>query len=174
MNDFDLQPTLKGELLELRPLVDCDFDELYSAASDPLIWAQHPFPNRYKEPVFRDFFSEALASRGALVVIHSKTQKIMGSSRYYDLDLSKNQVVIGYTFLKRECWGGIYNREMKRLMLGHAFKYVKNVHFHVDETNVRSRKAMEKMGGCRVGEFQKLKPGGGTRTSLIYTLSKEV
>jgi N-acetyltransferase len=172
MEDFDLQPNLRGDLIELRPLSDGDFEELYLAASDPLIWQQHPLPDRYKEPIFRSFFAEALESRGAFVAIDSKTQKIIGSSRYYELDTARSQVVIGYTFLKRDYWGGVYNREMKRLMLEHAFKYVAIVQFHVDETNLRSQKAMAKIGGRQVGQFQKPKPGGGTRTALIYAISR--
>ena len=50
---FYLQPHLKGELIELRPLAPNDWDELFAVASDSLIWEQHPEPDRYKEEVFR-------------------------------------------------------------------------------------------------------------------------
>lgn len=172
--EFDLQPHLSGDLLELRPLRADDFDALYAAASDPMIWQQHPCSDRHEAAVFKAFFAEALESRGALAVIDPKSGRIIGCSRYYELDPERGQVVIGYTFLQRQYWGGAFNRELKRLMLAHAFKFVSVVHFHVDEDNLRSRKAMEKIGGRLVGELSKPKPkpGAGMRTVLVYAVEK--
>ena len=126
---FDLQPTLQSELLQLRPLRVEDFDKLYAVASDPLIWEQHPNSDRYKPEVFQAFFLEALESRGALVALDAKTGKIIGSSRFYGYDLKNSEIEIGWTFLARSHWGGVFNREMKRLMLQHAFRFVENVIF---------------------------------------------
>ena len=148
---FDLQPRLKCELIELRPLSPGDWDELFSVASDPLIWEQHPERDRYKEEVFRVFFKEALASGGAFVVIDKKTQQIIGSTRFYGYDPEKSEIEIGWTFLARKYWGGRFNAEMKRLLLKHAFKFVQSVVFFVGEDNVRSQKAMEKVGAIKVG-----------------------
>ena len=69
---FDLQPHLKGELIELRPLTPAEWQDLFAVASDPLIWEQHPESNRYKEDVFKIFFSDALESGGAFVIIDPK------------------------------------------------------------------------------------------------------
>jgi RimJ/RimL family protein N-acetyltransferase len=102
---FDLQPILKGELIELRPLQHEDFDDLYVMASDPLIWEQHPAKDRYKEEVFVDFFREALESRGALIVIDRKNGQVIGSSRFYGYDPEKSEIEIGWTFLARSYWG---------------------------------------------------------------------
>jgi RimJ/RimL family protein N-acetyltransferase len=145
------QPVLKGELLELRPLRPEDFDDLFAEASDRLIWEQHPHNTRYQEEVFRKFFQDALTSGGALVAIESETGKIIGSSRYDGYDKEKSQVEIGWTFLARSHWGGVYNKEMKRLMLEHAFKFVNNVVFVIGTHNFRSQKAVEKLGAVRVG-----------------------
>jgi N-acetyltransferase len=145
------QPILKGELLELRPLRPDDFDALYAVASDPLIWEQHPHNTRYQEEVFRKFFRDALASGGALIAIDSKAGRVIGSSRYDGFDQAKSQVEIGWTFLARSHWGGVYNAEMKRLMLDHAFKFVHNVTFVVGTQNFRSQKAVEKLGAVRAG-----------------------
>jgi RimJ/RimL family protein N-acetyltransferase len=148
---FDLQPHLKGELLELRPLARRDWDDLFAIASDPLIWEQHPESDRYKEEVFKVFFTEALESGGAFAVIDHTTQQIIGSTRFYGYDPEKSEIEIGWTFLAREYWGGQYNREMKSLMLNHAFKFVENVMFLVGEKNIRSQKAIEKIGAIRHG-----------------------
>src|SRR4051794_3045311 len=120
---FDLQPFLKGELLELRPLRPDDFPALYSVASDPLIWEQHPASDRYQEEVFKEFFREALESGGALVAIDARDRATIGSSRFSGYDEEKSEIEIGWTFLARSHWGGRYNGEMKRLMLGHAFRF---------------------------------------------------
>src|SRR5215470_1879204 len=132
---FDLQPILKGELLELRPLRAEDFQDLYAVASDPLIWEQHPIKDRYKEEVFKGFFREALESGGALIAIDSKDGHVVGSSRFHGFDEEKSEIEVGWTFLARSRWGGIYNGEMKRLMLHHAFRFVNRVIFLVGPQN---------------------------------------
>jgi hypothetical protein len=50
---LDLQPTLTGTHITLRPLPASDFDGLFAAASDPWIWAQHPDPGRGTREGFR-------------------------------------------------------------------------------------------------------------------------
>ena len=148
---FDLQPTLEGKLLQLRPLHPEDWDDLYAVASDPLIWEQHPKKDRYKEEIFREFFREALESRGALIVIDSKDGQVIGSSRFHGYDNDKSEIEIGWTFLARSHWGGLYNREMKQLMLRHAFRFVKSVVFLVGPENLRSQRALETIGAVRAG-----------------------
>ena len=148
---FDRQPSLRGDLLELRPVRPDDFDALFSGAADPLIWEQHPERNRYQEPTFRTFFEEALSSGGALVALDRATGQIIGSSRYYGYDAEQRVVEIGWTFLARAYWGGRYNGEMKRLMLEHAFRWVDRVIFIIGPDNRRSQRAVEKIGGVRVG-----------------------
>ena len=163
---FELQPILKSDILELRPLRADDFEALYKVASDPLLWEQHPNSDRYKPEVFRKFFDEALQSGGALLVIDRKDDCVIGSSRFNCYDLVRSEIEIGWTFLARSHWGGAYNAELKRLMLAHAFKFVDNVIFFIGATNIRSQRAMEKIGGIRVGS--KLDPNG--RESIIYRI----
>ena len=148
---FELQPHLRGELLELRPLITEDWDELFAVASDSLIWEQHPEPDRYTEDVFRMYFKGALESGGAFVIVDRDTHQIIGSTRFYGYDQEKSEIEIGWTFLARKYWGGRYNAEMKRLLLAHAFKFVENVVFLVGEENFRSQKAMEKVGAIKAG-----------------------
>jgi len=164
---FVLQPTLKGKLLELRPLSPDDFDALFAVASDPLIWEQHPASDRYREDVFRGFFQEALNSGGAFVVIDLADGTIIGSSRYYGYDAEKSEVEIGWSFLARRYWGGAYNREMKQLMLRHAFRFVDRVIFLVGIGNWRSRRAVEKIGGVLIASGFDEKTGRERVTYLI-------
>ncbi len=144
---FNAQPTLIGPTLAIRPLAADDFEPLYVAASDPLIWTQHPEPTRHERSVFRNFFAEALASCGALTVRDRVTHEVLGSSRYYGWDETARSIVIGYTFLIRRIWGGAANGELKRLMLKHAFPEAQSAWFHISANNLRSRRAIEKIGG---------------------------
>jgi RimJ/RimL family protein N-acetyltransferase len=169
--DFDLQPTLKGELIELRPLGPQDFDALFSAASDPKIWEQHPESDRYHREVFQRFFDGALESRGAFAIIERKSGRIIGSSRYCNLDLTNREVEIGWTFLEREFWGGTYNRELKQLMLDHAFRFVDRVVFVVGENNIRSQKALAKIGADFVTKVHLPADGGAIKTNLVYAIA---
>jgi N-acetyltransferase len=164
---FDLQPILKGELLELRPLRAEHFADLYAVAADPLIWEQHPSNDRYKEEVFRMFFREAVESGGALLATDCKAGHVIGSSRFHGYDQEKSEIEIGWTFLSRSYWGGIYNAEMKRLMLRHAFKFVTSVIFLIGPQNLRSQRAVEKIGGVRIGS----RPDGTGRDSFVYQIT---
>jgi N-acetyltransferase len=165
---FELQPRMKGKLVELRPLAAEDFEELYAVAADPLIWEQHPDSDRYKREVFRDYFRGGLEGGGAFVVLDVKDGKMIGSSRYHGYDQARSEIEIGWTFLARKYWGGEYNQELKRLMLQHAFQFVDRVIFVVGLGNVRSQKAMEKIGGVRVGT----RKDSRGRENVVYEVRK--
>jgi RimJ/RimL family protein N-acetyltransferase len=165
---FDLQPVLKGQLVELRPLRVDDYQTLYAVASDPLIWEQHPERNRWEERVFEGFFREAMASGGALLASDTRTGSVIGSSRYHGYDAEKSEVEIGWTFLARTHWGGRYNGEMKRLMLRHAFRFVNSVVFLVAPKNLRSQRAVEKIGAVRAGE----RTNGRGQESYVFRISR--
>jgi RimJ/RimL family protein N-acetyltransferase len=166
---FDLQPTLKGELVELRPLRPDDFAALYAVASDPLIWEQHPMWDRYKEDVFKEFFQKALESGGALITLDCKDGRVIGSSRYDNYDLEKSEIEIGWTFLARSHWGGPFNREMKHLMLRHAFRFVDRVIFQIGVQNLRSQRAVEKLGAVCLGA----RPHPSGYDHFVYQLTAE-
>jgi RimJ/RimL family protein N-acetyltransferase len=165
----DLQPTLVGALLTLRPLRPDDFDALFAVASDPRIWEQHPASDRYREDIFREFFEEALACRGAFVAIDNADGRVIGSSRFHGHDPERREVEIGWTFLARSHWGGRYNAEMKRLMLAHAFQFVDRVIFLVGPRNLRSRRAVEKIGGVLTDR----QVGGRGHESVVYEITAE-
>jgi RimJ/RimL family protein N-acetyltransferase len=148
---FDYQPVLRSALLELRPLRADDRAALFAAAADPAIWEQHPDRDRWREDVFRAYFDEQLASGGALLVRDAVTGEVIGSSRFHAYEPERSEVEIGWTFLVRSRWGGPANRELKRLMLGHAFRFVDVVAFRVHVGNARSRRAVEKIGGREAG-----------------------
>ncbi len=169
---FDLQPHLKSEPIELRPLRPEDWCDLFAVASDPLIWEQHPESDRYKKDVFKVFFKGALESGGAFVVIDTENKRIIGSTRFHGYDPEKSEVEIGWTFLARKYWGGRYNREMKQLMLAHAFQFVENVVFFVGENNIRSQKATEKIGAIKNGMVKKVYGNRPPCLNIRYVIKK--
>jgi len=143
---FDLQPTLYGNLVTIRPLLPEDFEALFAVASDPLIWEQHPARNRYQRTVFEEYFRKGLESGGAFLFQDARTGEAIGSSRFCNLAADLSEIEIGFTFLARRCWGGSFNREIKQLMVDHAFRFVDSVVFMIGEENRRSRIAIERIG----------------------------
>jgi RimJ/RimL family protein N-acetyltransferase len=160
---FDPRPTLNGELVAARPLRPEDFGDLYAVAADPLIWEQHPARDRHEEARFREFFAESLASGGALLVTDARAQRVIGSSRFHGYSEERSEVEIGWTFLARSHWGGRYNGELKRFMLRHAFAFVGAVVLFVSAENVRSQRAVEKVGGV-------LAPARDAQGRLVYRI----
>ncbi|MGL4420158.1 MAG: GNAT family N-acetyltransferase [Gemmataceae bacterium] len=163
---MDRQPQLQGQLLLLRPLLASDYDDLFAVAADPFIWEQHPDSDRYQPEVFQRFFQDALACGGALLAIDLRTGRVIGSSRFDYYDETSSEVEIGWTFLARSHWGGAYNGEMKQLMLHHAFQYVQQVLFLIGPNNLRSRRAIEKIGGELIGRNQ----NPARRDSVVYRI----
>ena len=169
---MELQPTLEGPTLLVRPVVPSDLEAMYAAAADPEIWALHPEPTRWQREVFEaGFWAGALACGSAFAVIDRATGTIIGSSRYYQVDPAARRLCIGFTFLARSHWGGNTNAELKRLMLDHAFQYVDAVEFHIGTDNLRSRRAMEKIGG-RFVRAEDFDMHGVPKPHVIYRIEK--
>jgi RimJ/RimL family protein N-acetyltransferase len=169
--DFKIQ-TLESDIIKLVPLTELDFERLYEVASDPLIWEQHPSSDRYKREVFESYFNGASSSHTAFIIIDKLTDKIIGSTRYYDYKPEKQSIAIGYTFLAREYWGGHYNKSSKKVLLDFAFQFVDKVYFHIGPTNIRSQKATIKIGATKVGEFD-LEFNGKKLMHFEYLIEKK-
>jgi RimJ/RimL family protein N-acetyltransferase len=170
MGSFDSQPVLKGPRILIRPIEPADWEPMYAAAADPGIWEQHPATDRYKEDVFRQYFDDALNCGSGFAFVDRRSGALAGSSRFHGLDIAASEIEIGWTFLARAYWGGSYNAEIKQLMLGHAFRFVDTVVFWVGADNIRSRTAMEKVGGVlREGIFRR-----GDDPYVVFEVSKPV
>lgn len=146
---LDRQPILEGELLSVRPLREEDFDGLWAISSDPLLWEQHPAKERATAAGFQQWFADAMASGGALTVLNRSDGEVIGTSRYDNYDPAASEVEIGWTFIARTLSGTSYNAELKRVMLEHAFGSVDAVVFRVNGGNLRSQRAVEKLGAVR-------------------------
>ena len=167
---FEFQPELRGQLVRLRGLKADDFEPLYKVASDPIIWEQHPDKTRSERAGFRRFFDKAIASGGTVLATDTVSNAGIGCSRFHSLREPASSVTIGYTFLAKACWGGTYNTEMKHLMLGHAFRFVQSVIFRIAEDNLRSRRAVEKLGASLLGPEDHQEFG---QTHVVYAIDRK-
>lgn len=165
----DWQPTLRGERILLRPIRPEDLEALHAAGSDPRIWEQHSARTRHERGEFERYVAGAIASGGGLVVVEVGTGRLVGSSRFYDWNPADRSVVIGYTFLERAHWGSGTNHEMKRLMLDHAFRWAEVVWFHASPGNLRSRRALERIG-ARLHAEQQVMVDGVPSQRVIYAM----
>lgn len=170
--NFNFQPTLHSETINIRPLNASDFDELFACASDKDIWAGHPQPDRYKLAVFEPYFKSLLESNACVVVIDKSSQKIIGVSKYYYLEENPDDIAIGFTFLVKEYWGGNTNFELKTLMIDYAFNTFETLWFHVGPTNIRSQKATQKIGAVFTGE-ESLNISGKHENWYCYRINKK-
>lgn len=172
---MDRQPVLEGDRLLLRPLRPEDWYALYAVASDPEIWARHPSHDRWQEPVFRQFFEEALAGGGAFAIIDRATGAVIGSSRFGEPEAeAPGEVEIGWSFLARAYWGKGYNAEFKGLMLDHVLAHYDRAIFQVGVDNVISRKAMENIGGRLIpGRIRSFERSGAMVEHVIYEITRE-
>jgi len=170
---MNTQPTLENDFVQLIPLQDADFEQLFAVASDPKIWEQHPNKERYKREVFENFFQGAMESGGAFKIVEKNTGEVAGSTRFYDYNADDNSIFIGYTFYGTKFWGSKMNPQVKKLMLDYIFQFVDKVNFHVGKDNIRSQKAMEKLGAKKVDEVNVAYAYEPERLNVVFEITKE-
>jgi RimJ/RimL family protein N-acetyltransferase len=141
---FEHLPTLRGRLVSMRPVELDDWDALWQVGCNRQVWEGLPHLELHLEEQFRNYFERGLGA--ALVVATREAGRVIGWSRFSSEFVGPGEIEIGWTFLGRAYWGGEYNSEMKQLMLAHAFRFVDRVIFRIRETNLRSRRAIEKIG----------------------------
>jgi RimJ/RimL family protein N-acetyltransferase len=169
---MNVQATLENENVKLVPLNPNDFEELFSVASDPKIWEQHPNKDRYQREVFEKFFQGAIESKGAFKIMDKSSNEVAGSTRFYDYNPKENSIFIGYTFYATKFWGSKLNPQVKKLMLDYIFQFVDKVNFHVGKDNIRSQKAMEKLGAKKVDEVNVAYFGEPEKLNVVFEIDK--
>ena len=146
-NPFQQLKSFYSKQFELHQLEHTDFEPLFSIASNPEVWEQHPEHDRWKRDKFQRFFDGALENAlPSYTIIDREQSLIIGSSRYYDYHSDRSAVSIGYTFIDPSYWGTSANQEIKTIMLAVAFKVVDTVCFDIGPNNFWSRRAVEKIG----------------------------
>jgi len=138
---------LETENFFLVQTVQSHFDGLYVVASNPMVWEQHPERDRWKEPVFLQFFQKALENDlGCFTIIDKTKNSVVGSTRFYSFDSANDAIRLGYTFMDPSYWGTGANREIKNTLIDLAFSVVDKIFFDIGPDNHRSRAAVEKLG----------------------------
>lgn len=169
---YNLQPVLQNELVIATPLQQSDFEALYAAASDPLIWEQHPNKNRWQRTEFKNYFKGAMESGSAFLVKDTATAEVIGSSRFV-VDKEKNELSIGYTFFKRSHWGSGHNAALKKLMLNYAFTFTDIVYFYIGAVNKRSQISITRLGAKKIREEETAYYGEAPKLDYVYAIDKK-
>ena len=172
------QPTsLSGHGVRLEPLQREHVAALQDAVDDGDIGAIDyvNVPGRDGIPAWVD---HALAMRDAgreLPFAIVASDRVVGSTRFYDIDLSVPTLAIGYTFHAASVWRSHVNTANKRLMLGHAFDALgaQSVYFHTSHRNLRSRAAIERLGATLDGVLRahKRHKDGSLRDTWTYSIT---
>ncbi len=169
---------LQGQLVDLIPLEKEHFAELFLASSDKELWEFVPTNCSVKE-TFDAAYSTALAEREKgneypFIIIHKKTNRIIGSTRLFEIFAEHKKLEIGWTWITREYWGTSVNLECKLLLLGFCFEKsgAVRVQLKTKDTNLRSRKAIEKIGAKFEGIWRKdkIQDDGTSRNAAYYSI----
>lgn len=169
---------LKGNVIDLIPLEAHHLKELYIAAADKELWQLIPTDCSDKE-TFYTTYRFALKERESgnqypFVIIHKPTQKLIGSTRLFEIYPQDKKLEIGWTWITKEFWGTTVNLECKLLLLTFCFEVLgtNRVQLKTRDTNYRSRKAIEKIGGVFEGILRKdrVQSDGTTRNAAYYSI----
>lgn len=168
--------TLASHDIRLEPLTRAHIPALQDAVDDGDIGAINyvSVPGRDGIPAW---IEHALAMRDAgreLPFAIVSNDRVVGSTRFYDIDLATPSLAIGYTFHAASVWRSHVNTANKRLMLGHAFDTLgaQSVFFHTSHLNLRSQAAIERLGAQRDGVLRahKRHKDGTLRDTVTYSI----
>lgn len=169
---------LQGTNINLVPLEEKHLEELYTAAADKELWALIPTDCSERDTFYKTY-EFAISERTAgnqypFVIIHKDTNKIIGSTRLFEIYPADKKLEIGWTWITKDHWGTTINLECKLLLLTYCFETLKTnrVQLKTKDTNFRSRKAIEKIGGIFEGILRKDKivSDGTTRNAAYYSI----
>lgn len=162
---------IENNLILLRKITWADFEDLFSIAKNKIIWEHYPNKEIYKKKYFSLFFEEAIRCENCYIILLKENNQIIGSTRFYIGE--KNKLIIGYTFLNPKYWGKKINFEVKKLMINHAFEFFNQVNFVIASTNIRSLKAVEKIGAVKTNKLKKTYSNKVSLECFYYTIFKE-
>ena len=167
-----------GKTVELRPLETKHFEELLILSKDKDLWEFYPW-NYSDTQTFLASYEDTIKERELgkaypFVIYHKTSQKIIGSTLLFDISAVDRKLEIGRTWLIKEFWKIGINTECKLLLLTFCFETLQTVRVQLKATatNIRSRRAIEKIGGKLEGVIRKerLMPNGSFRNTAIYSI----
>jgi RimJ/RimL family protein N-acetyltransferase len=178
---LNLSPTLENEFVILTPLTIENYKELISiGAEDKLV--QYSPSDIYSAKSLKNYVEIALEQKAKSIsipfIIYDKSKKqYAGSTRYMNINLKNKVLEIGSTWIGKEFQGTGLNTHIKSLMIDHVFEKMnfEKIEFRIDERNIRSRKAVEKLGGVLEGVLREnvYLLNGFKRNTCCYGILKE-
>ena len=180
-NWINYPTTLTGEIVDLISLDKNHFAELVPLANDKRIWEFYTMDGTDPE-VFTNAYTNILIDREKgnqfpFIIFHKKDNRIIGSTRFLEIQPAHKKLEIGGTWLHPDYWATAANLECKLLLLTYCFEHLlaKRVQLKTDANNIRSRKAIEKIGGQFEGIFRNdmIRDNGTKRNSAYYSIIDE-
>jgi len=171
--------TLQGVGVRLEPLTENHTHELSAAGSDPQIWKYLPYgeitnPEKMREYIRTQLVLENMGTDLPFAVIHTETGKPIGCTRYLDIRKDHWSLEIGGTWYASAYQRTKVNTECKYLLLKHAFEFLCciRVQFKTDLRNLKSQRALERIGAVKEGILRNhmILAGGFVRDSVIYSI----
>jgi len=176
---LQIQPvTLQGRHIRLEPLTLNHLDDLCEIGLDPELWRWIPTPVRSRDDML-DYMRLALewqtdGTALPFATVEQSTGKVVGSTRYMNIDKPNRHVEIGSTWIGRPWQRTVVNTEAKYLMLRHAFETLGcfRVELKTDVLNQQSRNAILRIGAIQEGIFRKhvLCADGRLRDSVYFSV----
>jgi N-acetyltransferase len=170
--------TLEGRFIRLEPLTPAHAEELLAAAAAQEIWRWLPQRVETAEQMAR-WIDVALTAQAAgteypFAVVDLASGQAIGSTRYMDVSEAHKGVEVGWTWYRRQDWGGRVNPEAKLLLGTHAFEAWGAIRLYLktDALNERSRAAILKLGAKYEGDLRnhRIRPDGSHRDSSYYSI----
>ncbi|MBS1615771.1 MAG: GNAT family N-acetyltransferase [Bacteroidetes bacterium] len=173
--------TLTGSLLRLEPLQEAHLDELTACGAAPIIWEHLPLaagqPESLRKELGKAILNRLSGTQYPFTIFAKAGNRIIGSTRFFDLLPEHRKLEIGWTWYHPDCWGRGFNLECKLLLLDFAFEKLRlnRVQFKTRDTNLRSQAALEKIGACYEGRLRndRIMPNGIVRDTLVYSIIRE-
>ncbi len=178
--DLPALSLLRGEFVFLEFLAEQHREVLRPLAKDERLWefTKRFIINSEYDRQFDDYFDEAvgLPPIGAQAFVIRRVQDgvVIGMTRLYAVDRKMKKVEIGYTWYIPSVWGKVHNKECKLLLLQYIFDELgfRRAEFRVAHQNLRSQKAVEKIGGVKEGLLRKnmIRNDGSSSDTVIFSI----
>jgi RimJ/RimL family protein N-acetyltransferase len=171
---------LKGKFVTLEFLTEQDREPLRQLAKDERLWeyTKTLLIDQEYDLRFDAYFNEALVltsiGEQAFVIRDSNDRRIIGMTRLFSIDRKNKKLEIGHTWYIPAVWGKVHNKECKLLLLQYVLGTIgfNRVQFRVAHQNIRSQKAVEKIGGVKEGVLRRegIRNDGSRRDTVIFSI----
>ena len=170
--------TLTGLSIQLEPLNETHREIVKELSQDKKISTYSPALKLKFDSWFNKALKNFQESRQLSFIVRTLSdKKIVGATRFYDIQTEHQRLAIGYTWYIPSSWGTGVNTECKLLLLHHAFEILKanRIEFFIDSRNERSQAAVKKLGATKEGILRQhlVLDDGYVRDTVVYSILKK-